>query len=205
VTLASWLLFVLTCIIAAATPGPGNLLVITTSLNNGTRRAFLVIMGILCGLLSLSAVAVAGFSAVLESSAGLFRWVQIAGAVYILYLGIRLLRAPSEFKPIGQGQPGRRPLGFMLEGVGVSVANPKSIGFFVALLPPFVDPLGNLGVQYTILISTQMVVTFMVLSAYSLSTRKLSPWLRSHGGGFNKVTGGIFVVLSLIFVQGNRS
>jgi len=201
----TWLLFVLTCIVGAATPGPGNLSVISTGFNHGARKSVLVILGILSGLLMLSVLAIAGFSAVLLASERLFRWVQFAGAAYILYLGIRLLRSPSVLKPSGPETKGRGPWRFFLHGIAVSVVNPKSIGFFVALLPPFINPQGNLALQYTILISTQMMVTLLVLLSYSLSTRRLAPWLREYGGAFNKVTGGLFVGLAVFFAQAGRS
>jgi homoserine/homoserine lactone efflux protein len=205
VPIESWLLFVLVCVMAAATPGPGNLLVISSCVYYGAGASFLVIFGILTGLLSLSALAITGFSAVLDSSPQLFRLVQFAGGSYVLYLGIRMLRSPSVLEGPGQRVAVRRAHRFFFEGVAVSVANPKSIAFFAALLPPFIDPKGDLGVQYSILISTQMVTALMVLSTYSLSTRRLSPLLRAYGGVFNKVTGGLFIALALAFIGLGRS
>jgi len=204
-TLEIWLLFVLTCFITAATPGPGNLLVVSYSVHQEKGKAFLVILGILTGLLALSALAIAGVSAVLTASENLFRWVQLAGAGYILYLGIKLIRTPSTLDQSDLKMDNRGPLRFFLEGVVVAVANPKSIAFFAALFPPFINPEGDVGLQYIILISTQTVLTFLVLSLYSHSTRKLSPVLRTYGGAFNKVTGGLFVGLALFFVQSGRS
>ena len=200
-----WLLFVLAGFITAATPGPGNLLVISYSVHHETGKAFLVIFGILAGLLSLSAVAIAGVSAVLLASENLFRWVQLAGAAYILYLGIKFFRTPSTLDQSGLKTDRHGPLRFFFQGVVVAVANPKSIAFFAALFPPFINPKGNVGLQYIILMSTHSAITFLVLAFYSLSTRKLSPWLRAHIGSFNKITGGLFIALALFFIQAGMS
>jgi len=205
VNIELWLLFVLTGFITAATPGPGNLLVISYSVHHETGKAFLVIFGILAGLLSLSAVAIAGVSAVLLASENLFRWVQLAGAAYILYLGIKFFRTPSTLDQSGLKTDRHGPLRFFFQGVVVAVANPKSIAFFAALFPPFINPKGNVGLQYIILMSTHSAITFLVLSFYSLSTRRLSPWLRAHIGAFNKVTGGLFIGLALFFIRAGTS
>jgi len=200
ITFEIWLLFVLTGFVTAATPGPGNLLVISYSIRYEKGEAFLLILGILAGLFTLSTVAITGVGALLAKSEMLFRWVQLAGAAYILYLGISLFRTPSI---PNQSEPGSSKSGrfrFFFDGIVVAVANPKSIAFFAALFPPFINTKGHVGIQYVILISTHLLVTFLVLSFYCLSTRKLSSRLQTYGGMFNKIAGVLLIALALYFI-----
>ena len=80
---------------------------------------------------------------------------------------------------------------------GVNASLLVTLGILTGLLPPFISPDGNLAMQYGTLITTQMVVTFLVLALYAFSTRKLTTVLRAYGSAFNSVTGGLFVSLAL--------
>ena len=204
ISLDDWLLFLALSVVAAATPGPGNLTVVAASASAGIEKGLAVIVGILAGLLSLSLLAVLGFNAVLQASADLFRGLQYAGALYIGVLGVRMLlrreRIESPDRPPASGGQQR----FFLRGMLVSMANPKSIGFFAALLPPFIDPGGNVALQYVVLVATQLAAAFAVLLLYCLSTRKLSPWIARHETAFNKTTGGLFVGMATYFAWPGR-
>jgi len=204
ISLDDWLLFLALSVMAAATPGPGNLTVVTVSAGSGVEKGLAVIVGILAGLLSLSLLAVLGFHAVLQASAELFRGLQYAGALYIGVLGIRMLfrRVHTEFPDRPSASGGRQRL--FLRGMLVSMANPKSIGFFAALLPPFIDPGGNVELQYVVLVATQLAAAFAVLLLYCLSTRKLSPWIAGHESVFNRTTGGLFVGMAAYFAWPGR-
>ena len=204
ISLDDWLLFLALSVLAAATPGPGNLAVVSASAGAGIEKGLAVIVGILAGLLSLSILAVLGFNAVLQASADLFRWLQYAGALYIGVSGVRMLLRRDRIEPPGRASRYGGNRRFFLRGMLVSVANPKSIGFFAALLPPFIDPGGNVEMQYMVLVATQLAAAFAVLLLYCLSTRRLAPWIARHENAFDKTTGGLFVGMAAYFAWSGR-
>ena len=138
-TWETWLAFTLAASIVLAIPGPTVLLVIGYSLSHGRRVAASTVAGVALGDLVAMTVSLAGLGALLATSATLFTVLKWIGAAYLIYLGIRLWRAPVAEAAEAPVEPGTGRRAFRQAFV-VTMLNPKSIAFFVAFVPQFVNP-----------------------------------------------------------------
>ncbi len=165
----NWLLFSSIALVATITPGPAVLLVASHSIAYGVGRTVYTILGNITGLLVMSLLSVLGLSAVIMFSATAFGGIQTIGALYLVYLGIRLWRygffsAPSKLEsPRWSGTA----LRFYTQGLMVALSNPKAIIFTAALFPQFFDHGRPLVPQFTLLTATFMTYSFVCLFLYA--------------------------------------
>ena len=155
---SSYLLFVLACIALILVPGPAQALVLAKTLSGGRKAGALSAVGLNIGTLVHTLAAALGISAILATSALAFSVVKYLGAAYLVWLGIRSLRArapgatPAAALPSGSGSP-------LVQGVAAGVLNPKVALFFLAFLPQFVDPgRGGVLAQFLVLGATMAVL-----------------------------------------------
>ena len=134
------LVFATIYLLAVASPGPGVAAVIARSLARGTRGAPAFIAGFLVGDLIWFTVAATGLAALAQTAQAFFIVVKYAGAAYLLYLAFKLWTAPAA--PVADGESpldaGQKPLQLFLGSLTLTLANPKTIIFFLALLPTVV-------------------------------------------------------------------
>jgi len=172
------LAFTLTSIALIVVPGPSVLFVISRALVLGRRGAFLTVLGNSAGLfLQVFAVAL-GVGALVERSVVVFTVIKLGGAAYLVYLGVQAIRHRQELASVlvkAEAATGRRHV--LREGFVVGVSNPKSIVFFAAVLPQFVDrSLGRLPLQL-LLLGTEFVLLAMVLdSVWALAAGAARDW-----------------------------
>jgi len=127
--------------VAVAIPGPGIFAVVSCALGRGFREALALIVGIIIGDLFYFTLAVLGLAALARSLGGFFLVIKLAGAAYLVWLGLKLWRQPPVVMSLA-GETGVPPLGFrrsLLGGLMVTIGNPKTIAFYAGLLPTFVD------------------------------------------------------------------
>ena len=127
--------------IAVAIPGPGIFAVVSCALARGFREALALIVGVIIGDLLYFTLAVLGMAALARSMGGFFLIIKLAGAAYLVWLGLKLWRQPPVALSANGGiSPGRRGLRrSLLGGLMVTISNPKAIAFYAGLLPTFVD------------------------------------------------------------------
>jgi len=130
--------FALAALLLAVTPGPAVLYIVARSVHQGRRAGMLSALGIAAGGLVHVLAAVAGLSALLVSSALAFTAVRWAGAVYLVWLGVKTLRGGADAE--SASPPPAAPRRIFLQGFVVNVLNPKTALFFLAFLPQFVSP-----------------------------------------------------------------
>ncbi|GFE90468.1 LysE family translocator [Steroidobacter agaridevorans] len=151
--------------LAVATPGPGVAAVIARSLAKGTRGAPAFIAGFLVGDLIWFAFAATGLAALAQSAHAVFVVVKYAGAAYLLYLAYKLWTAPAA--PVSDEGPdievGQKPFQLFLGSLALTLANPKTMIFFVALLPTVVRL-----EKLTLLGFAEMVVAISILLPLTL-------------------------------------
>ncbi|RDI54389.1 LysE family translocator [Nocardia mexicana] len=124
-------------------PGPDWAFVLASGARD--RRVIPAVAGLLLGYLGLTILVAAGVGAAVGRSAPLLTGLTLAGAGYLVWLGVSVLRKPGALQPVS-GQPGTdasAPLRRVLAGVGVSGLNPKGLLVFLAMLPQFTDPHGR--------------------------------------------------------------
>ena len=137
-----YLLFLSICVATAASPGPAVFLAIKNGLMHGFKHAVFAIMGNSTALFLMLSISAAGLGALILASTSLFNLLKIAGGLYLLYLGIKLLRSKPIKIALNQSQSNETVplLSLYREAFLVSSTNPKAIAFCTALFPQFIDP-----------------------------------------------------------------
>jgi threonine/homoserine/homoserine lactone efflux protein len=138
---ADYWAFVVAVIVFLAIPGVGNLALITSTGKGGALGGLAAALGVIVGDQVLMWLAVAGVAAILTANPALFGVVQYAGAIYLAYLGIRMMLARPGDAPVLDIRPRR----FFRQALLITLLNPKAIVFYMAFFPLFVDPARHRG------------------------------------------------------------
>src|SRR5258708_5972781 len=165
-SLEIYLAYVLACILITIIPGSTVTLIIANSLTHGTRAGLLNVAGTQLGLAIMLGVLLVGLSSIIATMGVWFDWVRIAGAVYLIWLGWKLLRANAGFGEVGRTPKPRG--GFFLQGFLVLMSNPKALLWFGAFIPQFVDPSGNYVGQIVVCGLTAMATAAVTDGAYAI-------------------------------------
>lgn len=186
-----WLAFCAAAIVMLLIPGPTILLVIGQSLGGGTRTALPLVAGVALGDLTAMTLSLAGLGAILATSATLFTALKWVGAAYLVWLGVRLWRAPVEpgaAPPLAGGRALR-------QAWLVTALNPKGIVFFVAFVPQFIDPARPFALQAVVLVATFVTLAAANAAIYAALAGRLSGAVRRPAvrRALNRVGGGVLV------------
>jgi homoserine/homoserine lactone efflux protein len=179
-TLASLLLFAGTEFALSLTPGPAVLLVMSQGLRAGARASLLGALGIITGNAIYFTVSALGLGTLLMTSSVLFYAIKWAGAVYLIYLGAKLIRASQWGRSQTPSETVVARSRSFRQGLLTQLANPKAIVFFTALLPQFIDPHSGAAFQLFVLGTTSVLIEFPILVVYGLLAHQGGHWLR-HG------------------------
>jgi threonine/homoserine/homoserine lactone efflux protein len=196
--------FVAACIALALLPGPIVTLLIANGLRHGTRAALTNIAGVQLGIAIVMAIVAVGLTSLMATMGYWFDWVRFAGAAYLVWLGIKLVRAPVEGVEVGQSPPPPRG-GFFLQGFVVTLSNPKLLVFFGAFIPQFVDMSKDHISQVALLGVTFMITGAVTDSIYALLagrarlffSKRRTRLLSRISGGF-MIGGGIWLALTRV-------
>lgn len=170
-SLEQWLAFCAASAILLAIPGPTVLLVISYALGHGRKVAFATVAGVTLGDFTAMTASMLGLGALLAASASIFTVLKWAGAAYLVYLGIKLWRAPvaeSDDAEHVADLPKERPGRIFAHAYLVTALNPKSLIFFVAFLPQFLDANRPVAIQLAIFEATFLVLAAANASLYAL-------------------------------------
>src|SRR5882724_913189 len=199
-SLQVYLAFVAACIALALLPGPFVTLVIANGLRHGTRAALTNILGAQAGLAIIIGIVAIGLTTLMATMGYWFDWVRFAGAAYLAWLGIKLIRAPV----VGVKADAPPPrAGFFLQGFVVTLSNPTVLVFFGAFIPQFMDMSHDHVSQVALLGVTFMITGAITDSVYALlagrarlffSARRTRLLSRISGGFM--IGGGIWLALT---------
>jgi len=195
-----WLAFALTSAAIIVVPGPTVALAVSYALANGRRSGLATVPGVTLGDFTAMTASLSGAGAVLAMSGTLFTLLKLAGAVYLIWLGLRLWRAePATNLPTQESRPASMRRMFWNAWL-VTALNPKSIVFFVAFVPQFVDPARPLLQQFVILEATFLVLAAANIAAWASLAGKLQAAFRrpSTGRLFNRLGGGFMIGAGLL-------
>ena len=175
-------------------PGPNIALIVANSLSYGPRRGLITVAGTSSAMLWQLAATAVGMTSLLLVLAEGFAWFRWLGVAYLIYLGIRAWRAPVE-DPSNDNSQNIRRRKFFLQGFLVSSANPKTLLFYAAFFPQFVDPAQPLPPQLWLLSGTFLVIATTLDSGFALAAGQARRWLQSvqWTRWRNRVTGGILI------------
>ncbi|MEP7099534.1 MAG: LysE family translocator [Burkholderiales bacterium] len=191
--------FALASLVLAATPGPGVIYIVTRTLAQGRRAGLASVAGVALGNLGNALAASLGLAALLAVSSLAFNALKYAGAAYLLYLGIKALRASAApADAIARDAP---PLPRILrDGFVVALLNPKTALFFAAFLPQFIDPAGSAMMQSVLFGVGFVAIAACTDTAYVLAAGVAAPALgdlRRVGSFGRYVTAAIYIGLGL--------
>jgi threonine/homoserine/homoserine lactone efflux protein len=177
-TWETWAAFSAASALLMIIPGPTILLVISYALGQGWRSALPMAIGVAMGDFTAMTLSMLGLGALLVTSATIFAILKWLGAAYMVWLGIKLWRAGGSMnaQPRGDGTSRARMLGHAWL---VTALNPKSIIFFVAFLPQFLNPKGDFFAQMAIFEITFLVLAFTNALGYALAASRARAAIRN--------------------------
>jgi threonine/homoserine/homoserine lactone efflux protein len=192
--------FTVTSIIAMIVPGPDMLFVLGCGMRGGPRIGLLATAGVATSEAIHVALAAAGLAALFLAVPTAFAVLRIVGAVYLIYLGIQMIRhrkgVQAEVPDGGVGMSGRWAY---LSGLVTNLLNPKMVTFTIAFLPQFINPqLGQVWVQFAILGTILIVLEFIVDGTVGVLAGRIGGWLRRRQTARRRIDasiGGMFVAL----------
>jgi homoserine/homoserine lactone efflux protein len=193
--------YLVACLIVVLVPGPTVTLILANSIRHGTRAGLANVLGTQVGLAVMIGVVGLGLASLIEAMGHWFDWLRLAGAAYLIWLGWKMIRSAGIASATA---PSRAPRsGFLLQGALVALSNPKTLVFFGAFFPQFIDPARDHGLQILIMGLTAMLFAAVSDSAYALAAgrarRALSAQrvrLMSRVSGAFLVGGGMWLAFS---------
>jgi threonine/homoserine/homoserine lactone efflux protein len=181
VTFQTWIAFSAAAGIVLVIPGPTILAVISHSLTHGRKAALPLVAGVMLGDFTAMTVSLLGLGALLAASAALFSVMKLLGALYLVYLGVKLWRSDPKAEasdPGGKAVSGKSLLSNLFV---ITALNPKSIAFFVAFLPQFVTPSAHVLSQLLLLEGTFVFLAGVNAALYAFFAGRLRERVRNTG------------------------
>lgn len=200
-----YLAFVVATTIMIALPGPSVILTIAHSISFGWKHALFTVTGATIGIAVQILVATIGLTSLLNVVAVAFEWLRWVGAAYLIYLGIKQWRSASEPLEIDTSSVSKRNL--LVQGIVVTIPNPKSLIFIAAFLPQFIDTARPLGVQFAFIVPTFLLITFIVTSVWALAAGNVSIFLKSQRAfqSAMRTAGGLMIMAGMGLALARRS
>ncbi len=191
------------CVAVATAPGPEVMTVLHHSLNHGLLRSLPLILGMQVGLAIVALIAGSSVGMLIPLAPVLPQWFGVIGGGYLCYLGVTLLQASDATSPrssLIDHETDR--LGFV-QGVLVASANPKTLIFFVAVVPAFLERTPFSWVQLSLLAGTFMLVTLIVRVGYGYEAAAVSRYLTRHARWVKPTAGALFILAGLYVMAGS--
>lgn len=206
-SIETWLLFLLVSLAPVISPGPGILFAITNSLRFGVQTT--IIIGIInaLGITALGLIVGFGLGAIMNASIIAFTILKIFGAIYLIWLGVKIWRDRSAFLMGAEKSTEKPPLKrLMLQALAISLTNPKAMVAIAALFPPFLNVHADTAPQIVIL-----AVSYGALCAINhVVIAYAGAWLRrflkkpKRAQQVRKVTGGAFIGFGTLLAISSR-
>ena len=207
-SLEHWLAFAVASQILLVIPGPTVLLVISYALGYGRRPAAAIVAGVALGDLTSITASMLGLGAILATSAEIFTVLRLVGGAYLIWLGIKLWRAPVTAETDDSaGVPMARPARMFAHAYAVTALNPKSIVFFVAFVPQFLDAARPLGPQMALLAATFVGLATLNATLYALLAASARRTLRAPSArrAVNRVGATLLMAAGLLALGWRRA
>lgn len=191
-----YLTFVLATALVILMPGPVVTLTIANSLAYGTRHGLLTVAGTTTGSAILMLIGGLGMASAFLLLAEWFEWIRWMGAGYLIYLGVRQWRAkPVALSEGNEGIHAGPRKSLFMQGFLIAITNPKTILFYAAFFPQFMDVTRDPGPQVFVLSVTFLGVAMLFDGSYALLSGRLRPYLLDLKGARlrNRITGSLLI------------
>lgn len=178
--MASYGLFLLLATLTILSPGPGVVLTLSNALRHGWSGALPGILGIALGAFVVAGISASSLGLVLAASATAFTLLKYLGALYLLYLGVKMWRTQGFIPELSASAS--RPWRRFVEALSIQLLNPKAGFFFLAVFPQFIQPEASYSRQFLVLVASYSLLVIAVHSAYALAANGARGWLSSRRG-----------------------
>lgn len=203
------MLFLLTVFVASIIPGPSMLLALTHGMRYGAKKTIASAMGNVSVTLVQASISLAGLGTILFSSEIIFQLIKWAGAVYLIYMGISMLRSsnlslsPTQLNQTTKWYSLRE---MYMQSAFVTAGNPKAIIFFTAVFPQFINPDAPYLSQFFILVSLCILSAFCCFMIYAMGGQKIASLFSNANvmKYIQKTIGGTFIGAGIGLAVSNR-
>lgn len=193
----TWLIYLVATIGLSLAPGPNGLLALTHGALYGRNKAVFTIAGGITGFVTVMALSMFGIGALLQASVGWLTALKWLGGAYLVWLGIQVWRSPPIALDTADAAAGASGAALFGQGALSALTNPKTLLFFAAFLPQFIDPARSLFVQFAIMAGTFAVIEIATEFVIATMAQRISPWLARVGRRFNRACGGLFAAIGI--------
>ncbi|QIZ75580.1 LysE family translocator [Ferrimonas lipolytica] len=197
-SLELYLVYLATIVVLLAAPGPMTLMTLSTSVRYGHGKALFTVIGSNLAGLIVMALSATGVGALLSSQPVLFEMLKVAGAAYLIWLGVSAWRAKTNDCSCNSfAEQECEPLKLFLKTVMIGISNPKGLIFFAALFPQFLHADQPLLPQLTVLCLTFTAVDFIILNLVAMGGCRLANSLAhpTSQRRFNRACAVVFLAL----------
>jgi threonine/homoserine/homoserine lactone efflux protein len=193
-----FLAFIAASTVLLVIPGPTVLLVVSYALGYGRKPAAAIVAGVALGDLTAMSASMLGLGALLAASATVFSVLRWAGGAYLIYLGIRLWRAPVRQDALAAPPASARQM--FAHAYAVTALNPKSIVFFIAFVPQFLAPSRPFWPQMVVLVASFVALATVNATCFALlaSAARLRLHSRTLRRAVNRTGGSILIGAGII-------
>ena len=193
-TLDLYAAFVLATVLLILLPGPAVTLIVANSLTYGPKHALVTVAGSSSAIGVLLVITTLGMTSLIAAMADWFEWLRWAGVAYLIYIGIKQWRAPAlalddvELSAVSRSR-------LFWQGFIVNATNPKTLVFYAAFFPQFVDPTAPVHSQLIILSVTFLVIATILDGAYAVVAGRARTFLRTRRQAQirNRITGSLLI------------
>ncbi|WLH10475.1 LysE family translocator [Pseudomonas hefeiensis] len=202
--MASYGLFLILATLTVLSPGPGVVLTISNALRHGWSGSLPGIVGIASGAFIVAGICASSLGLILAASATAFTVLKYIGALYLLYLGIKMWRTQRFIPELNATSP--RPWRRFTEALSIQLLNPKAGFFFLAVFPQFIKPAGDYYSQFFLLVSSYSLLVVVVHSGYALMAQAARGWLSTNKGArlVGKLSGVTFLGFGVLMASASK-
>ena len=206
-TLATWITFFLACWAISLSPGPGAIASMTAGLNQGFRRGYFTVLGLVLGIWTQMIVVVIGLGAVIKTSETAFTTMKYLGAAYLVWVGLSQWRAGDRPLVASADAPVLTRRQLVVRGWAINATNPKGTVFMLAVVPNFIDLAQPLLPQYLIIMMSLSFTDLVVMAGYVALAAKVLGALNQphHVRVMNRCFGGLFVLAGTLLAAFRRA
>jgi threonine/homoserine/homoserine lactone efflux protein len=205
--LETWIAYVIAASIVLVIPGPTIILVTSQAIAHGRRAVLPLAAGVTVGDFTAMTLSLLGLGAILAASAALFSFLKWVGAIYLVFLGVKLLRSNSTATEINSIPKGSSRGSLFKSAFVVTALNPKGIAFFIVFLPQFINPNVEPNHQLLILGATFLVMASINATLYGFFAGHLRDTMRNSevSRWFNRCGGSALIGAGIFTAAMQRS
>ncbi len=195
----NFILFLQIIIFLFITPGTPRIVIVSYSINYGVKKCVWTALGDVTANFTQAILVIFFLGTFFLDNPDILIFLKWLGAIYLIYLAYDVYQSrPKEIDTAIVSS--KSFFSFFKDGFLVAGTSPKAWLFFPLIFPQFIDFSGNYIVQFSILITTYIVLDFLSLIGYALLAQKLISWIKANPKTINTISASVLVIISLIII-----